>query len=155
MASSSKTANLGLNNWAASDRPKRSDFVNDNSIIDSRLGGHINDANIHLSSADREKLDMATRFYQYQGNGAASRNITMPFEATFAIIYKKSDAPVEYNSAGYVRVNSAFAGQAQRATGGAVLDGTTLTVTQSTSASQGVFYNLNSEYAQYLVFLIH
>ena len=154
MASSSKTANLGLNNWAASDRPKRSDFVNDNSIIDSRLGGHINNSDIHLSAADREKLDLSTQLYQYQGSGTASRSVTLPFEPSLAIVFKKGDAPVSYTS-GYVLVNSAFAAQSGNVTGGVTLDGKELTITQNTAASGGVLYNLNKQYSQYLVFLIH
>ena len=42
MASSQFTTNLGLCNWLESDRPKRADFVSDNGIIDSVLGGHLN-----------------------------------------------------------------------------------------------------------------
>ena len=154
MASSSKTANLGLNNWAASDRPKRSDFVSDNTIIDSKVGGHINNAQIHLSPDERDKLEQSTRVVQYQGTGAQSRDITLPFEPAFVIVYKKGEPPASYSS-NYATVNTAFAAAESSVTGGVTLDGTTLTVTQSTSASNGVFYNLNKQYSQYIIFLIH
>ena len=57
MASSSFTTHLGLCDWAASDRPKRADFVSDNTIIDTQLGGHIANGNIHLSADEKAKLD--------------------------------------------------------------------------------------------------
>ena len=50
---------------------------------------------------------------------------------------------------------SAFAAQSGNISGGVTLDGKELTVTQNTAASNGVLYNLNRQYAQYLVFLIH
>ena len=44
MASTNKTS-LGLNQWVASDKPVRQDFVNDNTIVDNKLSQIVNDMN--------------------------------------------------------------------------------------------------------------
>lgn len=38
MPSEIKTPNIGLNNWQGNEYPKRQDFVNDNLILDEKIG---------------------------------------------------------------------------------------------------------------------
>ena len=59
MASSNYTPNLHLSAWNASDRPKRADFVSDNTIIDTQLGGHIANSGIHVSAGGESARDRA------------------------------------------------------------------------------------------------
>ena len=54
MSSTNKTANLGLNSWIESDRPKRTDFVSDNTIIDNVLGNHVKDNGVHLTAEEKQ-----------------------------------------------------------------------------------------------------
>ena len=54
MPSTNTTPNLGLNSWLSSDKPKRTDFVSDNTIIDTVLGTHISDSNLHLTSLQKD-----------------------------------------------------------------------------------------------------
>lgn len=152
MSASNKTGILGLNLWEATDRPKRSDFVNDNTIIEDMLGTHIQNNNIHLSEEQKTKLDQPNYIYQYVGNDSQSRDITLPFEPSLVIIFKKGEPVMAYNSTGYSVVNYACATQAGDG-GGCSLSGTTLTVSQSTQAADGVFYNFNKQYAQYIAVL--
>ena len=42
MPTNNKTSNLNLNSWLSTDKPKREDFVNDNIILDTAIGQHIN-----------------------------------------------------------------------------------------------------------------
>ena len=57
MATSNYTPNLHLSAWEATDRPKRADFVSDNTIIDTQLGGHIANGNIHLNADEKARLN--------------------------------------------------------------------------------------------------
>ena len=56
MPTSNKTPALSLNNWLGTDKPMRSDFTEDNLILDSVIGGHLQDAVSHLSAATERNL---------------------------------------------------------------------------------------------------
>lgn len=56
MPTENKTTNLSLNNWLATDKPKREDFVNDNNIIDTVLGTHIADTSLHITEEFVESI---------------------------------------------------------------------------------------------------
>lgn len=152
MSASNTTNILGLNLWQPTDRPKRSDFVNDNTIIENTLGTHIQNNNIHLTAEQKTKLDQLNYVYQYAGNNAESREITLPFAPSALIVFKKGEPVMTYNNNGYSVINFACAATAGDGSG-CTLSGTTLTVKQSTQATNGVYYNLNKQYAQYLVVL--
>lgn len=152
MSATNKTANLGLNSWISTDRPKRVDFVEDNTIIDEKLGGHILNTALHLTEQDREKLDSFIYAKSYSGTGAGTRQITFDFSPSFVVVFKRFDSFNSYVSSGnYTKINGAFFSKTQPTDDCGSLNGTNLTVNQSTTASDGLFYNLNEQYGQYIV----
>lgn len=60
MAASKKSTVLGLCLWEGTDKPRRVDFVADNEAIESQLGGHIQNDNLHLNDTRRKRLDTPT-----------------------------------------------------------------------------------------------
>ncbi len=87
MSSNYKTPKLALNLWDGSDKPKRADFNYDNETLDQTVGGHIEDAVIHVTAEEREKWNAPFRLGTYQGDGANTRVIKLDFTPTFLIIY--------------------------------------------------------------------
>lgn len=83
MASTSKTKNLGLSLWAVTDRPERADFRGDNEKLEEKVGGHLLNAIIHLTSAERDNVFHRFRVYFYTGTGAETltRNMAYPYDA--------------------------------------------------------------------------
>ena len=79
MAASKKSTVLGLCLWEGTDKPRRVDFVADNEAIESQLGGHIQNDNLHLNDTRRKRLDTPTEVRTYTGTGAASRTILFGF----------------------------------------------------------------------------
>lgn len=148
MASTNHTANLGLCSWSASDRPKRADFVSDNSIIDSALGGHLADTTLHMSSAEKTKALEPFESFIYSGNGDASRTISTGFRPSFVIVYKRGAAPVEYTG-GVNVVNSACAFYGHGGTAGLSVSSSGAVVTQQSAASDGKRLSLNETDCQY------
>lgn len=151
MASSSKTPNLGLNSWSGTDKPRRVDFVEDNTIIDEKLGSHLADTDVHLSADDRTKLNGIVSAISYSGTGAASRTLTFTFAPSFVIVFKRFDSFNSYvSSSSYTKINGAFFSTKETTDDCGGLSGNSLVVKQSTSASDGLFYNLNELYGQYV-----
>ena len=152
MPSTEKTPNLGLNSWLADDKPKRVDFVEDNNIIDEKLGGHLSDSSAHLSESDREKLSSPVYKTSYSGTGTATKNITLPCQPSWAVVYKRYSGFCNYDTdISAEKINGAFFSSdiADDDCGG--IKNSVLTVKQSTSAQDDVFYNLNEQYGQYVV----
>ena len=150
MASSQFTANLGLCNWLANDRPKRADFVSDNGIIDRVLGNHVNDTDAHMTQQEKTKALQPYTSAVYAGSGAASRTIEIGFRPGFAIVYKKNAPPIEYSN-GVTIVNSAICCYAQGSSSGVGVSSNGVTVTQQSTAQDGVRVCLNEEDCQYAV----
>ena len=140
MASSNYTSNLGLCNWAATDCPKRADFVSDNQIIDSTLGGHIADTAAHLTAAEKTKALQPYTTVIYSGDGTDNRAITTDFAPSMVMVYKKNAAPAAAES-GNIAVNSGTAGVSVSSTG--------FVVRQQSTASGGMRYSLNETGCQY------
>ncbi len=149
MASTNKTPNLRLNNWLESDKPKRADFVADNSIIDSVLGSHISDTNLHLSLSEKERVSNPYTISLYYGTGENNYAYNFPFEPKMVIIFK-TETPVVTTVSNYPKVNYAVT-TTRGSSGGATLSGTTLTVKQTSTSQNGVLYNLNEEDAAYVI----
>lgn len=149
MASTNKTPNLRLNNWLENDKPKRADFVADNTIIDSVLGAHINDDDIHLTLSEKNRVSSPYAVSLEYGTGATSLTYNPGFAPSMAIIFKTT-TPVVGSRANYPSINFAIA-TTKGSTGGAALSGSTFTVRQSTTTENGVFYNLNEEDAAYVI----
>lgn len=75
MASSEKTAKLGLSLWTASDKPERLDFVQDNQKLEELVGTHIADMSAHLTESEKQLLSNPYTIYVHRGTGAASYTI--------------------------------------------------------------------------------
>ncbi|MBQ7218148.1 MAG: hypothetical protein IJS27_01485 [Ruminococcus sp.] len=148
MASSSFTSHLGLCNWAATDRPKRADFVSDNNIIDNTVGTHIADTTKHLTAAEKEKALTPYTAMIYAGTGADNRAVTTAFQPKFVIVYKKN-APLIGNENGTSIINSAATVYAHGGSAGVSLTSTGFTVRQQATAENGMRYSLNEEGEQY------
>ncbi len=144
MPSTNKTPNLGLNNWIATDKPKRTDFTADNLLLDQIIGEHLEDTDLHLSADDRTRLESSLETRFWSGNGSASVSVAFPFEPS-AVFVCRADAPfcLFSTSTGYTVVNAAFATQSY-ASAGCALSGNTLTLSQTAgSAQNSMSYNLN------------
>ncbi|MGN0558442.1 MAG: hypothetical protein ACI4IS_03210 [Acutalibacteraceae bacterium] len=152
MASTNKTAYLGLSQWLATDRPKREDFVADNRIIDENVKGHFTNAQLHLTADEKTKLSSPVEHKLVSGTGEASIIHTFSFTPSFVIVSKTSKPFSEYNAGGYTVVNGGFAvGNNGGSTAGIQLADNRLRLEQSTTAQNGVFKNLNEQYGQYLI----
>ena len=60
MPSTNKTPNFGLNNWSGTDKPKRTDFTEDNLRLDSLLQTHFTDTDLHFTPEDRERFEQGS-----------------------------------------------------------------------------------------------
>ena len=150
MPTSNKTPALSLNNWLGTDKPMRSDFTEDNLILDSVIGGHLQDAVSHLSAADREKFDSPYLLESYAGTGDADQHFTLPFTPKFVFVFYQTRAFSEYVAEGdYTKCNAGFAAPGL-STAAVSLQGNRLTVKQTTGEAAGkLFYNLNLRDGQY------
>lgn len=147
MASGSYTPNLHLNAWEASDRPKRADFVSDNTIIDTQLGGHLANGNIHLSAAEKALLNEPYVSMMYAGNGESERTIELDFRPKFVFIYKRGVPFVTYSN-GVNVVNSAAGSYGQGASVGITVTNTGVVVCEGT-ATNGIRASLNENLTHY------
>lgn len=148
MASTNTTPNLGLNRWIDSDKPKRSDFVADNDVIDNVLGTHIAASSLHLAPSEKTRVGEPFALIIAYGTGEASTELNLGFSPKLVLVFKRGAAPYEI-SEGNIKINSAIL-TSRGVTSGATLAGSMLTLTQS-SASNGVIINLNENNALYVV----
>lgn len=153
MAATSYTPNLGLCQWEPADRPKRIDFVNDNSIIDEKLGEHFSNTYIHVSKEEKEKFNSPYTVLTYAGNGSYSRTLSVDKAYTFAIVFQKYYPPVETDSSGNSIVHMAIVGREFGSSSNLTLKSNSIVVTQDTTASDGVINNFNENEGQYVVLL--
>ena len=149
MASSNYTENLHLSAWTDSDRPKRADFVSDNTIIDTQLGGHIANSAIHLTAEEKQKLDTPYAFKLYSGSGESSRSVQLDFAPRFVVVFKRNAPSVAYENSVTV-INSGYASYGNGATTGVSLSSGSVTVTE-TAAVNGVRVSLNESGSQYTI----
>lgn len=150
MASSEKTANLGLNLWEPEDKPIRADFVADNQLIDQVVGTHTKNSNIHITASEKTKLNEPYQVKMFAGTGSASFTYTFDFSPKFVVVYKKN-APMFVYSGGASVINGALAASVYGATQGAQLNANKLTLTQQSASVNGVRCNLNEEDGQYVI----
>lgn len=146
MAASEYTQNLGLCKWASTDKPKRADFVSDNSIIDTALGGHTANTTMHLTSDEKTRLNAPYTAVTYAGTGVDGRSISVSNSPKLAIVFQK-DTPMLTISGNTVKANFAICYYGLGSSGGATLSQSALTLRQTSS------YNLNEEDGQYVAIL--
>lgn len=80
MGSSNRTEYLGLNRWIKSDRPVMEDFNADNEIVDSTLGEHVSNNELHLNETQRQALALPFDMFLYYGTGTQNRTIELEFD---------------------------------------------------------------------------
>lgn len=151
MPTNNKTS-LGLNNWAGTDKPKRSDFVQDNTLLDSLLTGHFNDNVRHLTTEDRAFLSQSFVLGSYQGDGKSTQVVSLPFAARLVMVFSLRKPATVYKTADSYTENNFAAVGPQGGMAGLLLSGTSLTVSQTQVAPQpgGVLHNFNSANGAYL-----
>lgn len=152
MASSNFTARLGLSNWSGDDSPKRADFVSDNNIIDEKLGTHLSNTSIHMTSAEKTKALNPSETLVYAGTGEESRTISgATSQPKFAVVYKKH-VPMAELKDGVLTVNFAFGSYSGGSTPGLSVTSTGIIVKKETA--DGVTVDLNEEGAQYAAVIV-
>lgn len=153
MSSTNKTQNLGLNSWIGADVPKREDFNNDNTIIDSVITAHKTDAVLHITADERAAWNNGYALYTYYGDGTATRAIQLdiPFQPKWGILFAANmplsvvdvENKVNYN---YFTIFSTVG-----ASIGAKIENKTLTVMQSTAPVMNTeFRNFNEAGTVYI-----
>ncbi len=136
MSSTNKTANLGLNSWVGSDKPKREDFNYDNSVLDNVITEHINDMQMHITEDERALWNITVYSGMYFGNGSSTRTVETgcPFEASFVLVFANgrplsvysSSTGKSYNYIGITGMNASSSGIQ-------LIDGVDLSVVQSST----------------------
>ena len=156
MPTQNKTTNFQLNSWLSTDKPKREDFVNDNTIIDTILGNHINDTSIHLSGNITNTINDKFACGAIVGNGQETKTTTLSFTPKLFIVYLINYPPIKYDSTNECYLYSfAIGNNLYGSSKGLTISGTNVTLKQSQSTpSDGVFLNLNKSYGQYIYFAI-
>ena len=95
MPTSNKTPALSLNNWLGTDKPMRKWILQRiNLILDSVIGGHLQDAVSHLSAADREKFDSPYLLESYAGTGDAEQHFTLPLRQNLCLCFIRPELSV-------------------------------------------------------------
>lgn len=150
MASSNYTPNLHLSAWADGDRPKRADFVSDNTIIDTQLGGHLANSDVHVTAQEKAKITEPFVSSMYAGSGESSRAISLGFQPKMVFVFKRGVPFVAY-SGGVNNVYAACGYYGNGTSAGISITSTGVTVTQASEASNGVKVCLNESGGQYTI----
>jgi hypothetical protein len=150
MPTNNKTS-LGFNRWLGTDKPKRSDFVEDNTLLDTLLTGHFGDAAKHLSAADRTRLEQGFTVGTYTGDGLVSQDITLPFEAKIVFVFFQRKPAYFYQPSGQYYENNFTVATTGGAMLGVYLDKAVLTVCQTlgTSGAGDTVNNFNRSGSSY------
>ena len=148
MATSQYTTNLHLSAWTDSDRPKRADFVSDNNIIDTQLGGHLLNSNIHVTADEKARISEPFTVSLYSGSGEATRAVTLGFQPKLVLIFKRGVSPVFY-SGGVNTVNCGIGCAGHGASTGLTVTSTGVSVSEQAAASNGYRVSLNESGSQY------
>ncbi len=153
MSSTSYTPNLGLCAWQSTDRPKRTDFVNDNAIIDEKLGEHLSNVGVHVTAEEKQRYENPYKVFSYAGDGAATKTFTLSDSYTFALVFQKYYPPVEIDSNNNVIAHFAIVGRTIGSSSTITMNSTSVTVTQDSTATDGVKNNFNEKEGQYVMLL--
>lgn len=116
MAASEKTAVLGLSLWAGTDKPRRLDFVEDNEALETLVGGHLQNEDLHLSADRLARVDAPFEVRTYTGSGSASRSLVFDFTPQAAIVFAVGKGPAEFNGT-YTKQYAGFSADGQHSLG--------------------------------------
>lgn len=97
MASSKKSAMLGLSQWILTDKPKMTDFNADNLRVDNFVKEHLA-SDLHLNQDLREWLGQPTATGSYAGDGAATRTVTLGFTPKLVVVFAQNYGPIEVDT---------------------------------------------------------
>lgn len=153
MASSNKTTNLNLNSWISTDKPKREDFVSDNTILDTVISTHIANTTLHFTTGDRALLSAPFEVGVWGGTGDASYVHTLSFSPKYVFVFLRNNPFIKYDSTnGYTIYNcGAACYNSCGASLGVSLSGAQLTLQQTQGTpTDGNFINLNKSLGQYV-----
>lgn len=104
MASANKTETLGLSLWQPTDRPERTDFVNDNEQLESLVGGHIANSALHLTADEKNYLKNPFKVVVYKGTGSTPFKINAPFQPALILALCTDMPPTVKNDDGKLEV---------------------------------------------------
>ncbi len=149
MPSTNRTPNLGLNSWIDSDRPKRIDFVSDNTIIDNYVGGHIADTDVHLTAAEKARATEPFRIMVLYGTGETSMSVNVGFNPAMVTVFR-TGYPLGYYNGTSFNVDSAV-WTPRGASCGISVEGERVTLLNGSTGITRVTNNLNEENAQYIL----
>ncbi|MDO5123559.1 MAG: hypothetical protein Q4D44_02700 [Eubacteriales bacterium] len=150
MASTNKTEHLGLNAWEETDRPQRTDFNADNSIIDTKLGEHLSNSDVHLAYEEKMWLKRPYAELSYTGNGNDTRMVTLPLVAKLVIIAREG-YPMSIYEGSVNKVCGAVLSRDGFSTGGAEFNSMGALTVRESSADNGIKYSLNQSGVTYRV----
>ncbi len=153
MAATEFTENFGLCAWKETDKPKRIDFVNDNTIIDAKMAEHFSDTTLHLTAEEKDALLSPYSKFTYVGDGSASRKIPLDMSYSFAIVFQKfyPATTIDENNNAVARLG--IAGRVFGTSGGVNLTSDSIVLSQDTTATDKVLNNFNENEGQYVVLL--
>lgn len=97
MASNKKTANLALNQWTLSDKPKMVDFNQDNLRVDYYFQQHV-ESSQHLTPDLAAWLTEPMVTGSYAGDGAGSRTISLGFQPRLLVVFAHNYGPIEVDT---------------------------------------------------------
>lgn len=130
MPSTNKTAFLLLNRWISSDCPKMSDFNADNQRVDDAVKAHCEDAQAHLTAAQKAWVASPVAAGSYAGNGDDNRFVTLGYRPALLLIFAAGYAPQEFDAESGSSVLRFGAAAAGGASSGVTLGETGFTVRQ-------------------------
>lgn len=148
MAATNRTPNLGLNSWLDTDRPKRTDFVSDNNIIDSFLGTHLSDSTAHLTQSEKDKVGEPFKVSVLYGTGETT-SLRYDFNPSFVIAFRIDAPTFEYTNSKNM-INSAYA-STRGASMGMAISGNTVFFYQGAIPDTDYYNNMSEEHSQYIV----
>lgn len=151
MSSSQKTSYLGLNAWLGTDRPQRIDFVEDNTLIDTAIKNHAQNTTVHCTSTEKSKIENPFMVVSYVGTGEESQTINFGFSPKMAMVFYKQLPPFQTDASGNTIINSSITVKSNGGIGGILISGNDVIVSQSTTATNGMLFNLNKHNGQYCV----
>lgn len=81
MPSENKTPNYGLNQWKGSEYPKRTDFNEDNDLIDAALAAHTTNTTAHIAATERTTWNAAVQSATIGGSAVTKSGTTLQLPA--------------------------------------------------------------------------